>query len=231
MNKIVLFILVWLCLSGCSEDYYIREANRYCRLGELEKAIECYDKALARNPDNYNIYIDKGITLGDIMANEIGAVKVFSEAINRFPLKADAYYYRAESYMRMEKYKKALMDYNSTLKIVVGNENNPIQIKGVYNEFFHSDFVTDSNIDPYTVYADRAIAYYYLDSIKPAWGDLNFCISKNRELAQCYYWRAFVYFKLNETYAACEDLKRSASLGYSEALVDYKKYCSCDTIE
>lgn len=40
MNKIVLFILVWLYLTGCSDDYYIREANRYCSLGELEKAID-----------------------------------------------------------------------------------------------------------------------------------------------------------------------------------------------
>lgn len=231
MNKIILFILVWLYLSSCSEDYYIKEANRYCSIGELEKAIECYDKALTTNPDNYNVYIDKGITLGDGMANEIEAVKAFSEAINRFPLKADAYYYRAESYMRMEMYKKALNDYNCTLKIVVGNEGFPIRIIGVNNEFFHFDFGSDDSIDPYKVYADRAIAYYYLDSIKPAWIDLNFCISDSRELAQCYYWRAFVYFKLNKTYAACDDLKKSASLGYNEALVDYKKYCNCDTIK
>lgn len=219
-------------MPGCSEDYYLREANRYCELGEFEKAITCYDKALAKNPDNYNVYIDKGITLGDMMTKEEEAVNIFSEAIKRFPGKAYAYYCRAESYMRMGKYENALEDYNSTLKIAVGSGNVPVRIKGVDNEFFHYDFgYDDDDIDPYTVYSDRAIAYYYLDSIMPAWIDLNFCISKSKELAQSYYWRAFIYLKMHKTHDACNDLKKAASLGYSEALVDYKRYCGCDTIK
>lgn len=233
MNKIILFIAACLCLSGCSEEYYIREANRYCELGEFEKAIVCYDKALEKNPDNYDMYIDKGITYSD-MKKEEEAVKIFSEAIKRFPERAYAYGCRAESYMRMEKYKEALEDYNSTLEIVVGTVDNPVRfrIRGVYNEFFHTTFSgPDDNIDPYTVYADRAVAYYYLDSIMPAWIDLNFCISRSKELAMCYYWRAFVYFKINKTHDACDDLKKAASLGNKDALDYYKKYCDCDTIK
>ena len=227
MNKIILFLTACLCFCSCNEDYYINKANRYCELGEFEKAIECYDKVLELNPDNYDMYIDKAITYSD-MKKEEEAVKIYSEAIKRFPERAYAYNCRAESYMRLKEYEKALEDYNSTLKIIVGNGNELFRLAGgVYNEFFHINN-PDDNIDPYTVYADRAVAYYYLDSIKPAWIDLNYCISRSKELGQCYYWRAYVYFRVNDIRAACDDLKKSASLGYTQASLDYKKNCDCD---
>ena len=227
MNKIILFLTACLCFCSCNEDYYINKANRYCELGEFEKAIECYDKVLELNPDNYDMYIDKAITYSD-MKKEEEAVKIYSEAIKRFPERAYAYNCRAESYMRLKEYEKALEDYNSTLKIIVGNGNELFRLAGgVYNEFFHINN-PDDNIDPYTVYADRAVAYYYLDSIKPAWIDLNYCISNSKYLAQCYYWRAYVYFMVDDTRAACDDLKKAASLGYTQASIDYKKNCDCD---
>ncbi|MCC8170979.1 MAG: tetratricopeptide repeat protein [Parabacteroides sp.] len=229
MNRIVLFIAACLCLSGCSEGYYIREANRYCELGQLEKAIVYYDKALAKNPENYDVYIDKGLTYSD-MAKEEEAVEIFSEAIKRVPGRAYAYYCRAESYMVMEKYEEALEDYNSTLKRVVGTGNELVRVKGVCNEFFHTTFFEPGdNIDPYTVYADRAVAYYYLDSLNLAWHDLNVCIGRSKELAQCYYWSAFIRFRSRDTLAACADLKKAVSLGYDGAFADYKK-CGCDSI-
>lgn len=232
MKKIILLIATCLYLSSCGEEYYIREANRYYEFGQLKKAIECFDKALAKNPGNYNVHIDKGIMYSE-MNKEEEAIKTFSEAIALLPQGKYAYNCRAESYMRIKKYKEALEDYNSALKIVIGNEKGLIQMEGgVYNDFFHTKFSDpDDKIDPYSLFADRAVAYYYLDSIKPAWIDLNFCISKSKELAQCHYWRAFVYFKINKTRDACDDLKKAASLGYSEALDYYKKYCDCDTIK
>lgn len=234
MIKLILFIVACLYLSGCSENYYIREANQYCEQGEFEKAIECYDKALEINPENYDIYIDKGITYSD-MKKEDKAVITFSETINRFPLKAYAYLCRAKSYMRLEKYEKALKDYNSTLKILVGDGKDPfpLRIKGVYNAYLNIDFSEiDDSLDPYEVYADRAIAYYYLDSIKAAWIDLNFCIYNSKELPQCYCWRGFVNFKLKgQRHAAWDDLKKAASLGNSYALDYLKKYYDGDTIK
>ena len=148
------------------------------------------------------------------------AVKTFSEAIKRFPGMAYAYGGRAQSYMGLEKYEKALEDYNSALKIVAERENDLIRLGGAS--------LTDDNVDPYAIYADRAVAYYYLDSIKPAWIDLNYCISNSKYLAQCYYWRAYVYFMVDDTRAACDDLKKAASLGYTQASIDYKKNCDCD---
>ena len=222
MNKIILFLTACLCFCGCDEDYYINKANRYRKLGESEKAIEYYDKALAKNPDNYEVYIVKGIIYLKMEKNE-EAVKTFSEAIERFPPKAYPYFSRAQSYMRLEKYEKALEDYNSTLKIVTERENDLIRLgEGVL------PIILKDNIDPYAIYADRAVAYYYLDSIKPAWIDLNYCISNSKYLAQCYYCRAFIYFKIDDTRAACDDLKKAVSLGNTDASIDYKKYCDCD---
>ena len=219
MNKIILFLTACLCFCGCDEDYYINKANRYRKLGEFDKAIKYYDKSIELNSDNYKVYIFKGSICLKMEKNE-EAVKTFSEAIKRFPGMAYAYGGRAQSYMGLEKYEKALEDYNSALKIVAERENDLIRLGGAS--------LTDDNVDPYAIYADRAVAYYYLDSIKPAWIDLNYCISNSKYLAQCYYWRAYVYFMVDDTRAACDDLKKAASLGYTQASIDYKKNCDCD---
>lgn len=235
MTKIILFAVACLYLSGCREDpdFYIRAAYSYSELGEFEKAIGCFDKALAQNPENYNIYIDKGITLREMMKKEEEALKIFTETIEHFPSRAYAYYCRAESYMRIEKYDKALEDYNSTINIIIKNRNNPFRLTGgAYNDYLQKDFSDpDADIDPHEVYANRGVAYFYLDSIIPAWIDLNFCISKSKQLAHCYFWRAFLNLRINKKSAACDDLKKAIALGYDGALVEYNRFCGCDTIK
>lgn len=208
---------------SCDENYYIKKANQYEQHGEHEKAIEYFDKALTQNSENYDVYIDKGLITSDL-GKDLEAISIFTKAIEISPKKGYAYYCRAESYMRLEKYEEAINDYNSALNIVVGNDDKLRKpIEGV-----HNDFVSVADIEPYSIYADRGVAYYFLDSLELAWKDLNLCINNSKELAQCYYWRGIIYHKRGHENEGCKDLFISSQMGYQEATSFYQKYCECD---
>jgi len=40
----------------------LEEAYNFCEIGEYEKALECYDKVLQKDPNNIRALIDKGVT-------------------------------------------------------------------------------------------------------------------------------------------------------------------------
>lgn len=209
MRKINI-LMICLCISGCGENYYIREANYYSQLGDYEKSIMYFDKAIECNPYNADTYMLKGIDVSEL-GNDTDAIKVFTEAIEIDHGRALAYYNRAESYMRLKQHREALDDYNSAIKILD-----------------NSLFIVDLN--PFLVYADRAVAYYFLDSLGSAWKDLNFCINREQELAQCYYWSGVIRIDLGEKEKGCEDLLRAAQEGY-EIDIHYREYCDCAELE
>lgn len=221
MKRLILYLVLCLTLSGCGESYYIKQANHYYNQGDYEKAIENFDKALIRNPENYDVYIDKGLAFLELGDNK-NAIKTFTEAISISPKEAYAYDCRAESYMRLEKYQEALDDYNDALGLLIGHEGDVLRFWGSV----HNDFFSIVEVDPYKVYADRAVACYFLGNIELAWKDLNLCIGKGKELAQCYYWRGLIYLERGHKKEACEDLLKSAQLGESLAEELYREYCN-----
>lgn len=221
MRKAILIMAFCFLFYGCGENYHLRRAEYFGRLGDYEKVIEQYDKALAKNPANPQSLMLKGVYTSEL-GGDYEAIEIYTKAIEIDPRRALIYYNRAESYMKLEEYQEALSDYNSALKILCGDESDFIRLEGgVHNDFFS---VTD--LDPYLIYADRAIAYYFLDSMELAWNDLNLCISRGKELGQCYYWRGVVYFSRGHEKEGCEDMLRSMHEGY-EIDPFYKEYCSC----
>ncbi|MCC8036029.1 MAG: tetratricopeptide repeat protein [Rikenellaceae bacterium] len=227
MNNYVFISLICLIICGCSENRNYKKATRYLDNNDLDKAIEYLDKVIAVNPNHYDANMD----LGGI-ALESGryedAVMYFSKVITILPDEPHAYYNRAETNMRQENYSDALNDYNLTLRILVGNPDDRIIIIPQSYELFGKRIDPTQGIDPFTVFADRAVAYYYLDSLVLAYKDLNLCINNYKELKHCYYWRGCISLEIGDTKSGCEDLRKSASLGYNQAKTDYKKHCECN---
>lgn len=221
------FYISLLCLSlclliyGCSDGYYIKVADRYIERGEYERAVKNLDRVLSNNPNSYDALLNKGICISEL-GNNIGAIDYFSKAASISPDNPLVYYNKAESYMRLERYAEALDDYNEALKLVVGNPNDYLSITPTTN-----DFVTVATIDLYLLYADRAVAYYFLGRTKLAFQDLNLCIEKSQQLAQCYYWRGHIYLDNKMKEEGCEDLRKAVDMGYENAKTSYRNLCDC----
>lgn len=223
MKKNIILIIFSLLLIGCSEDYYIEQGLYHCRYKEYQKAIKYFDKAIKRNPKSYYAYTYKGIIVSELGDDET-AIEINTRAINVSPDKELAYYCRAESYMRLERYSEALSDYNSALRIMVGDGNSPfISVRSVQNSIFS----IAPHVDIYDLYVDRAAANYFLGNLKSAWEDLNLCIYKGQKLAQCYYWAGMIYAEAGYMQKACEGWQKSASLGETLAEELYKEHCDC----
>ncbi|KAJ1731498.1 hypothetical protein LPJ61_002506 [Coemansia biformis] len=104
----VLAILV-LALVSAEErttQEYLDEANALLQRGKYSSAIQSYDAAIARDPQNYLTYFKRATTLLSINRHA-SAVRDFSRAIS---LKSDfdqAYYQRARAYVKEGSYSLA----------------------------------------------------------------------------------------------------------------------------
>lgn len=72
---------------------------------------------------------------------------------------------------------------------------------------------------------ERGIAWYNIDSLKPAFDDFNFCIAKNFEKPASFYWRGIIYLSNGIKQEGCADLKNAQKSGDPDAQEMIDKYC------
>ena len=102
------FIIFWTTPIP-SKEYilYNNSGFSYAELGEHEKAIEDYSKAIELNPKNAAVYNNRGISYRKLEEYK-KAIEDYSKAIELEPGDADAYYNRAYSYRKLGEHEKAL---------------------------------------------------------------------------------------------------------------------------
>jgi tetratricopeptide (TPR) repeat protein len=69
------------------------------------------------------------------------------------------------------------------------------------------------NPDDYTLYKDRAIVYYELDSIELAIANIDYAIEMFRNSPELHYWRGFFAFSVDDTAKARDEFEASIGLG------------------
>ncbi|NIA07251.1 MAG: tetratricopeptide repeat protein [Actinobacteria bacterium] len=117
---------------------------------------------------------------------------IWQDTINKRPNNTRAYNNRGLVYRRMEKYDRAINDFNRAAKL------KPDYAK---------------------TYNNRGLTYWSMGKPKPAIRDFNEAISLNPSFARAYYNRAEVYREKNNYRKAIRDLNKAIELGLENARV------------
>jgi len=191
-------------------------------------SLRYLNSAINENTEYYKGYYNRGLLYAQTnRLNE--ALKDFTRAIelNRY---TKAYVGRANVYYLLHDYSKAIADANEVLKKEPQNPRANFTIANCYDDMNELDKAMNyynlaiaSNTTDASYYLRRAIVYGKRKELNQSLNDLNTATSINPSYAEAYYWKGVV--KVNLKQNPCEDLKRSADLGFDAALASLRNYC------
>ena len=105
---------------------YLDEGNTYSDKGDLDKAIELYQKSLSVNPRYDKAYFNMG-NMYRRKKEYDKAIELYKKAIELNPKKDDAYFYMARTYGYLKEYDNAIKAYKKSVAI------NPSRYVAYYN--------------------------------------------------------------------------------------------------
>ncbi|MBA3971519.1 MAG: tetratricopeptide repeat protein, partial [Bacteroidetes bacterium] len=168
------------------EDYYLARGNSKKAVGEYKEAIEDYSKAIEINATFKDGYYNRGNTKKKL-GDLVGAVEDYNKIIKINPKNSKAYTNRGNAKMAMTDDEGAILDYTTSIEL---EPSNPI------------------------LYSNRAISYGHLKKYELAIKEYNKSIELNPENPDAFFGRAGIKHYLDDKVGECEDLKKSADLGF-----------------
>jgi len=121
IKKLTVFITlmcILLCNVSCNDtpERWIKEAQKHLRKNEFEKGIECFDKALALDPENvYSLYW-KGKTLGALERNQ-EAFESLDKATELDPQHIEAWKCKGIVLYNLKRFEESLICFEKALEI------------------------------------------------------------------------------------------------------------------
>ncbi|MGC9393569.1 MAG: tetratricopeptide repeat protein [Anaerolineae bacterium] len=198
-------------------DYHQRAAI-YLKMGEYDKAIQEYNKALELDPTYLLAYYDRGLAHAQ-QQHYADAIADFSEVIALDPQHADAYYNRGLVHARQNAFDQALADYDQALALhpedpLIYNSRGNVH----YNTKDYPQAIADYDqaIQHDSTYADaylnRGLTYAAQEEYQHAITDYNQAIALDPESAIAYNYRGQVYSRLQQYERALEDYTQAVTL-------------------
>jgi len=197
-----------------ASDYHSRGAI-YLGMGEYDKAIDEYSKALELDSTYIQAYYDRGLAYAHRQRHE-QAIADFSEVIALNPQHADAHYNRGLIYARQNAFAQALADYDQALDL---HPTNALIYNSRGNVHYNSkDYARaiedyDQAIQHDAAYADaylnRGLAHAALEEYQRAIADYNQALALNPESAIAYNYRGQAYNRLQQYARALEDYSQA----------------------
>ncbi|HOU13899.1 MAG TPA: tetratricopeptide repeat protein [Anaerolineae bacterium] len=190
----------------------------YLSMGEYDKAIQEYGKALELDPTFTPAYYDRGLAHAQ-RQHYADAVADFSQVIALDPQHADAYYNRGLVYARQGAFAQALADYDQALDLhpddaLIYNSRGNVH----YNTKDYAQAIADYDqaIFRDAAYADaylnRGLAHAALEEYQRAIADYNQAIALNPESTIAYNYRGQAYARLQQYARALEDYTQAIAL-------------------
>lgn len=202
-----------------SSEEYLHSAHNLSQQGKYEDAILILDKAIKRNPQDIKLLLERGYNKS--MLNDYnGAIEDESKVIEKDQKNALALLNRGKNRERINDYTGAIGDFNKAISTKGGEL---VYLDKVENSFIETGFEFDVKMEE--IRLERGIAYYYIDSLRKAFDDLNFSIQENFALSDSYYWRGLIYLRYNMKNEGCEDLIKAKELGDPDAQELISKHC------
>lgn len=137
--------------------------------------------------------------------NNTAAILLYDKAVSRDPWLKKGFYLRGVAKLQSGNYRQALQDFERTEAIISNGsgiflqKNNILNPEENYWEVNYQD-----------VLFHKAAAYLNLDSLKEAWGYLDYLIrNQYRETSLCFLWRGEMMLNAGEKEKACTEFMKA----------------------
>ncbi|MFW5887046.1 MAG: tetratricopeptide repeat protein [Bacteroidota bacterium] len=172
--------------------------KKYLLLITLLYSFSVFAQKAKNDKLSYDDLIEKGVEK-DAMEDFEEAVEIFTEAIELEPMNPVAYDKRAVTYLKLNKYSKALKDINTAI------EKDPTYA---------------------VAYNHRGLTNFYMNKSILALQDFDTAIQLDPKFGRAYFNRALVKLEFGDVEGAYADLKKAGSLDYDKAEDTIWKYCA-----
>lgn len=220
--RYALILAGFLMMLSCSRDRetLLKEAIKLDSLERFHEAIAIYDELLEQDSSNASILVarayDKALT-GD----QSGEIQDLKRAVSVGSGHALPMLELGIIYGDLGQYAESIEWFNRAINVKTYGSST---VDWADNPFLdRKRHLLD--VPMVEIILERGIIYYKADSVRNAYDDLTYCIEKNHELKDSYYYRARTYLKSNMLKQACEDLKMAEMYGQTDATEILEKYC------
>ena len=209
--------------------FYNNHGVTYHNKGEIDKAIEGYNKAIELDPNNVTAFENRGIAYYN-KGRFHRAIEDFSTVINLKPDDPFAYSGRGMAYRSLLVFDKAIQDFSVVIRLKPNEASDAYTQRGVT---YHSNGDEDLAIDDYNTaieldpefaeaYTYRGEAYRDKGEVDKAIADYNKAIELNPKLAETYTFRGLIYNERSEIDKAIADHSKAIECNpeFAEAYVN-----------
>ena len=225
MKKYLFFILSFIFFSSGfaqkSRSEFIDEAQSYISKKDIIKAIDCYSQLINLFPKDSTAYLDLAL-LKQQVHDYKGAIQDFTIGGKINTKEPDYFFLRGMLYQKLGKYKKAIADFNITMKKEVNADAYRFrgQIKELKKDFkgAMNDYNKAEKINKYSeIYRDRGALKLKLNQSNAALIDLNIAIQIDSLDEHSYFVRSKVYKKLQNKINSIKDIDKAIELNKEQA--------------
>jgi tetratricopeptide (TPR) repeat protein/S1-C subfamily serine protease len=207
--------------------YYSHRGDAYFQIGEKQKGIDDYDKAINLNRESAHKYYNwRGVELNKLEDYE-GALRDYNKAIELTPDNALYYSNRGDAYFQIGEKQKGIDDYDKAISLDPesahkyynwrGVELNKLEdYEGALRDYNKAIELTPDNA---LYYSHRGDAYFQIGEKQKGIDDYDKAISLDPESAHKYYNRRGVkLYKLEDYEGALRDINKPIELTPDNAL-------------
>ena len=198
----------------------------FARTGQLDKAIEDFNRAIALSPDDPKAYYNRGLAF-DGKGEYDKAIADFSKAISLtssyYVTHFNMYYWRGLDFEKTGQMDKAIADFEKTIALNPAQNEARMRLGVLYGrvgspdkaiEHFSKVIQQSPNNDG--AYSNRGFAYSLMGQRDNALRDLSKAIELNKNNAAAYFNRGHIYLKAGRKDLALSDFRIACDIGSKE---------------
>ena len=197
----------------------LQQGNFLRMLGQIDKAIESYSRAIELSPNFVEAYNNRGVVY-NIKGDYDRAIEEYNKAIELKPDFAQAYNNRGVVYIDKGDFDRAIEEYNKAIELkpdlaeAYYNRGIDYQNKGDYDRAI-ADFTEAIAFKPdyASAYNNRGVVYIDKGDFDRAIEEYNKAIELKPDLAEAYYNRGEVRLRSREWEKAKADLITAKKMG------------------
>ena len=201
-----------------SSEELNQRGSGFDQLGLHKKAISCYNKAIAINPEDARFFLNRGNSYFCLFQYD-KAIKNYHEAINLSPKLPEPYIALGNVYSKKGQYEEAIQNYNraeefnpEVAEIYLARGNACANLKQYERAIKDYKKAMDLNPDFAEAYMGLANVYVCLKDYKQAEKYYDTAIKKNPQYAQAYIALAKLYHLMGQDEKIDKYLKRATDI-------------------